>query len=96
MRGAEGAERVQYRHAVFEDMEQPANSVDMVYFQFMMHELPSGAMEAALVKAAQVVRPGGIVAFADINPWFVAPPPPPRLYLYQLQTVVFSPRRMLW
>lgn len=58
---------------MFEEMEQPEDSVDMVYFQFMMHELPSAVMEASLAKAVQVVRPGGIVAFADINPWFAAP-----------------------
>jgi ubiquinone/menaquinone biosynthesis C-methylase UbiE len=68
VRGAEGSEKIQYRHAVFEDMEQPENSVDMVFFQFMFHEMPSTAMEAALAKAVKMVRPGGIVGFADVNP----------------------------
>lgn len=68
MRGAEGSEKIQYKHAIFEDMEQPDDSVDMVYFQFMMHELPTAAQEANLAKAVQVVRPGGIVGFVDINP----------------------------
>jgi ubiquinone/menaquinone biosynthesis C-methylase UbiE len=71
LRGAEGAERIQYRHAIFEEMEQPDDSVDMVYFQFMFHECPTAVIRANIAKAAAVVRPGGVVGLCDMNPFAV-------------------------
>ena len=62
------ADRSKFVHAVFETSTLPADSADLVLFQFMFHECPGDAIEANLRRASEVVRPGGIVGMLDIDP----------------------------
>jgi SAM-dependent methyltransferase len=43
-------------------LDYPDNSFDLIFFNFMLHELPASETPALLREACRVLRPGGIMA----------------------------------
>jgi ubiquinone/menaquinone biosynthesis C-methylase UbiE len=60
-REAEPTAGVTLTEGVAQALPQPDDSVDGVFFFRSMHHVPADAMDAALVEARRVVRPGGFV-----------------------------------
>ncbi len=60
--------RIQYVHRKFEDSGLPKSSVDMLLFQYVVHECPQSAIRDLVTEAARTVRRGGILAFIDTDP----------------------------
>ena len=44
-------------------------SLDLMAGSYLLHELPSAATRELLQEAHRVLRPGGIVAVIDGDPW---------------------------
>ncbi|MFN8532901.1 MAG: methyltransferase domain-containing protein [Dehalococcoidia bacterium] len=57
---------VHFRQALAEATGFPAGTFDMVYALWLCHELPVSAIEKVLVEAHRLLRPGGLLAIADI------------------------------
>ena len=55
-------------HAAAENTGLPEASCDLVSVFLMFHELPQTATKAVLKEAKRLLRPGGYVAFMDMNP----------------------------
>ncbi|MGF1523836.1 MAG: class I SAM-dependent methyltransferase [Leptolyngbyaceae cyanobacterium] len=65
-------------HAAAEDTGLEARSFDLVSICLVAHELPQSATKAVLREAHRLLRPGGHLAFMDMNPRseFLAQLPP--------------------
>lgn len=48
---------------------QPADNLDLAYCNGVFHHIPVGEREAALAYVHRALRPGGIFAFWENNPW---------------------------
>merc|ERR1719277_2452569 len=62
----------------------PDESVDVVTFNYLLHELPLAASRAALREACRVLKPGGMVAVLDVDPRRLLELPPPRRWAFQV------------
>lgn len=60
--------RIQYVYAAAEATGLPDKSADLVCLCLVAHELPQGATRAVLAEARRVLRPGGALAFMDMDP----------------------------
>ena len=58
-----------YIHAGAESLPMEDGSLDLVAGSYLLHELPSAATRELLQEAHRVLRPGGIVAVIDGDPW---------------------------
>jgi SAM-dependent methyltransferase len=61
-----GSERAHFR--LF-DHYQPTASLDLVYCNGVFHHIPPQARAAAVTYVARALRPGGLWAFWENNPW---------------------------
>ncbi|MEM9088345.1 MAG: class I SAM-dependent methyltransferase [Cyanobacteria bacterium P01_F01_bin.53] len=59
---------IQWLHAKAEDTGLPADSLDVVTLQFVIHELPRHITQAIFNEAHRILRPGGCIALVDNNP----------------------------
>ena len=46
-----------------------AGSQDMVASSYLVHEMPAAATKAFLADAHRALRPGGVIAVVDGDPW---------------------------
>jgi len=60
--------RIHYRHGLAEESALPDHSVDMVAFNFVIHECPGAAITSFIKEARRVLKPGGVLTFVDNNP----------------------------
>jgi SAM-dependent methyltransferase len=60
--------RIKFIHANMECSGLPDASYDMVSVQFVTHECPAAVLTNICREATRLVRPGGVVLFADNNP----------------------------
>merc|ERR1719343_864791 len=74
----------EFRHGMAESTGMPDNSVDAVTFNFLLHELPLAASQAALREAHRVLRPGGMLAVLDVDPRRLLELPPLRRWAFQV------------
>merc|ERR1719343_151983 len=74
----------EFRHGMAEETGMPDESVDVVTFNFLLHELPLAASQAALREACRVLRPGGMVAVLDVDPRRLLELPPLRRWAFQV------------
>ncbi len=58
---------IHFKQMAAEDITLPDNHFDIVYANILFHELPTAAARQTVAEAYRVLRPGGIVAFADIK-----------------------------
>lgn len=65
---AEHLGRVTYERGLAERTGRPSGSVDLVAFQFIIHECPQQAIRDFVAEARRITRPGGVCAFVDNNP----------------------------
>ncbi|KAF5825902.1 S-adenosyl-L-methionine-dependent methyltransferase [Dunaliella salina] len=63
-----GTRRVHYMHDKAENSVLETSSVDLMSFQFVMHECPGDAITNLVKESARVVRPGGVLCIVDNNP----------------------------
>lgn len=63
------AARITYSHANAEAIPVQDGSQDMVASSFMVHEMPAAATKAFLADAHRALRPGGVIALVDGDPW---------------------------
>lgn len=66
--GGGSRQRVRYIHADMEHSGLPDGSFDLVSIQFVMHELPGEIITNLVHEAKRLLRPGGLLMFADNNP----------------------------
>lgn len=59
---------IRYMHGLAEKSPFESNSLDMVNFNFVIHECPQDAIRSFVVESMRVLKPGGVVAFVDNNP----------------------------
>ena len=60
--------RISYMHGAAESCGLPSSSVDFVSFSLMEHELPNQAALDVIREAHRILRPGGAIAFMDMDP----------------------------
>eukprot|EP00195_Chlamydomonas_chlamydogama_P005324 CAMPEP_0202889622 /NCGR_PEP_ID=MMETSP1392-20130828/210_1 /ASSEMBLY_ACC=CAM_ASM_000868 /TAXON_ID=225041 /ORGANISM="Chlamydomonas chlamydogama, Strain SAG 11-48b" /LENGTH=289 /DNA_ID=CAMNT_0049572999 /DNA_START=240 /DNA_END=1109 /DNA_ORIENTATION=- len=60
--------RIKYVRGLAEATGLPAASVDMLVFNFVIHECPQAAITDFITEGRRVVRPGGTLIFVDNNP----------------------------
>ena len=65
-RRADGSERARFLRC---DHDQPNASLDLVYSHGVFHHLLPHARVAAVASVARALRPGGLWAFWENNPW---------------------------
>lgn len=63
------AARVTYVHANAEAIPVQDGSQDMVASSYLVHEMPAAATKAFLADAHRALRPGGVIAVVDGDPW---------------------------
>ncbi|GIL47876.1 hypothetical protein Vafri_4513 [Volvox africanus] len=59
---------ITYVHGLAEQSPFAEASLDLVNFNFVIHECPQAAIESFVRESLRVLRPGGMVAFVDNNP----------------------------
>jgi ubiquinone/menaquinone biosynthesis C-methylase UbiE len=64
----EGAKRIRYVHGLAEACGLPDASVDLVVYNFVIHECPEGVIRDLVQEARRVLRPGGVLMMADNDP----------------------------
>ncbi len=62
LRARERGMRLHLSQQDLEHLDYPDNHFDLVFFNFMLHELPPAHTPALLAEAARVLKPGGIFA----------------------------------
>lgn len=68
LKSNQNQENFKWVHAAAENTGLPEASCDLVSVFLMFHELPQTATKAVLKEAKRLLRPGGYVAFMDMNP----------------------------
>jgi ubiquinone/menaquinone biosynthesis C-methylase UbiE len=63
--------RIRYVHGLGEACGLPDDSIDLVSYQFVVHECPEAAIRAQLAEARRVLRPGGVLMIVDNDPRYV-------------------------
>ena len=58
-----------YVHANAEAMPVQDRSQDMIAASYMVHEMPAAATKSFLTDAHRALRPGGVIAIVDGDPW---------------------------
>ncbi|KAK9818469.1 hypothetical protein WJX74_007120 [Apatococcus lobatus] len=66
---ANPAASVEYMHASAESLPMADCSLDLITGSYLLHELPASATQELLQEAHRVLRPGGVVAVIDGDPW---------------------------
>ncbi|EFN54576.1 hypothetical protein CHLNCDRAFT_35970 [Chlorella variabilis] len=66
--GASRRRRIAYRHSRLEASGLPSRSQDLVAVQFVIHECPADIISQMIQESKRLLRPGGVLAFVDINP----------------------------
>ncbi|EFJ40547.1 hypothetical protein VOLCADRAFT_84448 [Volvox carteri f. nagariensis] len=59
---------ITYVHGLAEQSPFSDSSLDMVNFNFVIHECPQAAIESFIRESSRILRPGGVLAFVDNNP----------------------------
>jgi len=69
LKGARAFSKATFVHGAAESVDQilGTHSTDLIYASFLVHELPADATRAVLKSAAKALRPGGVIAIADID-----------------------------
>lgn len=60
---------MEYMQASAESLPMPDSCLDLVTGSYLLHELPASATCGVLKEAHRVLRPGGVVAVIDGDPW---------------------------
>ena len=60
---------ISYMHANAEAIPVEDGSQDMVSSSYLVHELPAAATKGFLRDAHRALRPGGVIAIVDGDPW---------------------------
>ena len=60
---------VEYLHAGAEALPMQDSSLDLFAASYLLHELPASATHDVLAEAQRVLRPGGVIALIDGDPW---------------------------
>lgn len=55
-------------HGIAERSPFPDASLDMVSFQFVIHECPQKTIKDFITEAKRILKPGGVLTFVDNNP----------------------------
>lgn len=63
------AATVTYVHANAETIPMQRGSQDMITASYMVHEMPATATKGFLTDAHRALRPGGVIAIVDGDPW---------------------------
>jgi ubiquinone/menaquinone biosynthesis C-methylase UbiE len=58
---------IHFKQMASENITFPDDHFDIVYANILFHELPTEAARQTVAEAYRVLRPGGVVAFADIK-----------------------------
>lgn len=66
--GSARRRRITYRHGMLEKSGLPSRSQDLVAVQFLIHECPAAIISQMIQECKRLLRPGGVLAFVDINP----------------------------
>ncbi|PSC68913.1 CMV 1a interacting 1 [Micractinium conductrix] len=66
--GATRRQRITYKHGMLEKSGLPSRSQDLVAVQFVIHECPADIIAQMIEEGKRLLRPGGVLAFVDINP----------------------------
>ncbi|KAI7841687.1 hypothetical protein COHA_004554 [Chlorella ohadii] len=66
--GSTKRQRITYKHGMLEKSGLPSKSQDLVAVQFVIHECPADIISQMIQEGKRLLRPGGILAFVDINP----------------------------
>ncbi len=66
---ASPAASTSYLHANAEAMPLDDRSQDMVAASYLVHEMPVHGTKGFLREAYRVLRPGGVIAIVDGDPW---------------------------
>ncbi|KAL4427656.1 hypothetical protein ABPG75_001745 [Micractinium tetrahymenae] len=66
--GSTRRRRITYRHGMLEQSGLPSKSQDLVAVQFLIHECPADIISQMIQECKRLLRPGGMLAFVDINP----------------------------
>ncbi|CAD7697384.1 unnamed protein product [Ostreobium quekettii] len=62
-------EPIAYVHAAAERTGLPNACMDLVSICLVLHELPGDATKAVIAEAHRILRPRGILAIMEMNPW---------------------------
>jgi ubiquinone/menaquinone biosynthesis C-methylase UbiE len=72
-----------FKQMLAEEITFPDDHFDIVFANILFHEMPTSATRRAIAEAHRVLRPGGVVAFADIKDRsHIAPGPESALATY--------------
>lgn len=63
------AASITYVHANAEAIPVQDRSQDLVSSSYLVHEMPGAATKAFLADAHRALRPGGVIAVVDGDPW---------------------------
>lgn len=63
-----GLANLEFMHALAEDTKLPSGEADAVTITLVLHECDDGAKTAILKEACRLLRPGGVLVFADTPP----------------------------
>lgn len=61
-------QRIKYVHGMAEASGLAARSVDMLAFNFVIHECPQKTIEDFVAEGRRVLKSGGVLTFVDNNP----------------------------